>query len=174
MLGLVQDPAIGFDLVAIANEVCASEIDMPAAVKAFEKRALPLVATEADRQRTRYAEFYVSLVGRPIATAVFGGLANGNGMVLVKEYLATPDGVAEQPVRVTTAPEGSLGKIVAFCSHAQEFLEGHPRVRGEDATSIVQKTLDFEFRNSRSSGPPASIIRITDNGVRWLQKGACK
>lgn len=39
---------------------------------------------------------------------------------------------------------------------------------------LVRKLMQMAIRDSSSSGPPISIVRITSTGLHWVSTGACK
>lgn len=176
LAGMVSDGNTGLDLMTVATSAVARSDSPQKAADLFAATARQEIARSLGRQRTEALEMWRDRLGGVLARAVFAGVQGGKAALVVRTIEVSSEGLVKDLGSEVIVSQMNP-RVVVFCEKAAELMRSDPSLKSLDAGRVALKLVQAGV--ATHDGQPAekalnvSVIRVGENGVKWLNRGAC-
>ena len=176
LAGMVYDGNTGLDLMTIATSAMAESDSPLKAADRFAAIAIQEMTRSLDRQRTEALEIWRDRLGGVLARAVFAGVQGGKAALVVRTIEVSSEGLVTDLGSELIVAQANP-RLLTFCDTAAELMRSDPSLKSMDAGRVAFQLVQAAV--ARHDGARAenalnvSVIRVAENGVKWLTRGAC-
>lgn len=177
LAGMVSDGNTGLDLMAVATSAMAKSDSPLEAAEHFAAIAIQEIARSLDRQRTEASEMWRNRLGGVLARAVFAGVQGGKAALVVRTIEVSSKGLVVDLGSEVIVSQAKP-RVLVYCEKAAELLRSDSSLLksadpGRVALQLVHGAVAIPGGTRAENALYVTVIRVGQNGVKWLNRGAC-
>ena len=173
MAGLLADSATSFDAATHVRSALRTPGDLAQKVRTFELLIREPLQRSLDYERHHSPEvFAAKYSGKKALQTIFGGVEGGKPRMIVSIFRVAENGglVVDEPKTLGSGQVYVFGESAAIA----KYQTANPGWTAAEPDAIIRRFLALEIEDEPALvGAPASIIRITSSGSRWIEPGRC-
>jgi hypothetical protein len=173
---MVSDGNTGLDLMTVATSAMAKADSPLEAADRFAAIAIPEIARSLDRQRTEALDIWRNRLGGVLARAVFAGVHGGKAALVVRTIDVSSEGLVKDVGSEVIVSQANP-RVLVFCEKAAELMRSDHSLKSLDpgrlALKLVHAGVATRGGPRAENAPKVAVIRVGENGVKWLNRGAC-
>jgi hypothetical protein len=180
--GVLLQTAAHFNLQNLGLEACRSAGDIADVVANFSNLAREPVLKGLGAVKADEPELYRrDVLNQPAIEVVFAGYnSNHRPTAIIKRYQVDASNRVDEPSPQVLSLSGAKGAIaVAYAGEyaaIKGFLAKNPSWIDETPPlEVARKLLELEIGSKAPGvGPPIAILKLTTDGLDWVDRGACE
>jgi hypothetical protein len=180
--GITGNPDFHFSLDRIVGEAMSGPGSLDAKIAAFEAALTAPLSEVVHAIRVDNPAWYARYAkGLAVTRLIFSAWEGGVNRFWMREFVATSARIGDEidmSVRKTDCPGPACHDFRVFMLGNYDYASRIAKEAGfwekNGVAEGVRQSIQAEIAaNPEHVGPPIAIAEVTDDGVRWIERGEC-